>query len=165
MTHTLILTRHAKSSWDNLELEDHDRPLNPRGIRSAKALGDWLRNQGLNPDQVLSSSARRTGDTYLGMGLDTTPEFTSALYHAGPDRMLAVLKQATGKCVLILGHNPGIADFAARLVKTAPAHPRFFDYPSGATLVLRFDVQSWSDLRWSNGSVVDFTIPRDLMSD
>ena len=60
MTRRLILMRHAKSSWDNPFAEDHQRPLNGRGKRSAKAIGEWLRAQGYLPDQILSSSATRT---------------------------------------------------------------------------------------------------------
>ena len=162
MTRILILTRHAKSSWDNPRLEDHDRPLNKRGVRAAKALGVWFRRSGLNPDQVLSSSSRRTCETYEGLALDTRPEFTSALFHASAEQMLQVLRQATGKTVLMLGHNPGIGGFAARLAAEPPGHSRFFDYPTGATLVLRFEAGDWGDVTWKTGTAVDFVIPREL---
>jgi phosphohistidine phosphatase len=163
MTRTLILTRHAKSSWDNPNLDDHDRPLNKRGVRSAHALAGWFREVDLTPDQVLSSSSKRTGETFTGLELETPPEFTRSLYHAPASQMFEVLSHATGNMVLMLGHNPGIADFAARLTNEHPDHPRFIDYPSGATLVLSFEIDDWSLLRWSSGSVVDFVVPRDLL--
>ncbi len=163
MTHTLILTRHAKSSWDDPLLGDHDRPLNKRGVRSAKALGDWFRSTGLDPDQVLCSSALRTCETYEGLGLKARPEFTSALYHASEDQMLTVLGRATGKTVLMLGHNPGIGGFAAGLAKAPPEHSRFFDYPSGATLVLKFETEDWGLVSWRTGLVAEFITPRELL--
>ena len=60
----LILTRHAKSAWDDPRLEDFDRPLNRRGLRAALELGEWLHSRGYEPDQVLCSSAQRTRETW-----------------------------------------------------------------------------------------------------
>lgn len=163
MTRTLILTRHAKSSWNTPDLADHDRPLNDRGTRSAKALGDWMRAKGWLPDQVISSSSKRTRETFAGMGLDVSADFTDALYHVTHSQMLRVLSQATGRTVLMLAHNPGVAEFAEELVITPPDHPRFSDYPTGATLVTQFDIDSWEDVSWTGGTVLDFTVPRDLI--
>ena len=71
---------------------------------------------------------------------------------------------ATGTdCVLMLGHNPGIADVADRLVRQPPDHIRFFDYPTCATTVMAFDVKSWAEVKWRTGTVLGFTIPRDLI--
>jgi phosphohistidine phosphatase len=162
MTRTLILMRHAKSSWDDFMQPDHDRPLNKRGIASARALGDWLRGKGYIPDKVISSSATRTQETFDGLNLSVTPEYTHALYHAGAEKMLDVLQGAQGACVLMLGHNPGIADFVERLVNASPAHARFLDYPTGATTVIRFDVENWRAVRFGQGTVQDFVIPREL---
>jgi len=163
MTRTLILTRHAKSSWENLSQADHERPLNKRGARSAKALGVWFRDKRLKPDQVLSSDSKRTRETYAGLGLETEAEFTDDLYHASPNQMLRVLSRASGEVVMMLGHNPGMAAFAAELASEPPDHPRFFDYPTGATTVLRFDIDGWEHAAWGGGEVIDFVIPRDLM--
>src|SRR5210317_1055809 len=97
----LILMRHAKSDWSHAGMTDHDRPLNNRGIASAAALGNWLRDKGYLPDQVLSSSAERTGQTLLGLKLHPTPDthFARALYHADAQEMLAQLRAASGQCV------------------------------------------------------------------
>jgi phosphohistidine phosphatase len=165
MTKTLILMRHAKSSWDAPVAGDHARPLNDRGRKSAKALGDWMRAKGWLPDQVLSSSSERTRETFAGLGISVAPTFTGDLYHAGPDQILPVLARATGQMVLFLGHNPGIAEFAEQLVRNAPDHARFYDYPTGATLVVQFDIDSWDQLRCGSGEVLDFTVPRDLTGD
>jgi phosphohistidine phosphatase len=125
MTRSLILMRHAKSSWGDPRFGDHDRPLSARGQRSACALGNWLRAQDLLPDQVLSSSARRTRETFAGLDIAVEAAFTEALYHAGPADLFKALRGATGRRVLMLGHNPGIAYFAAELLRIAPDHPRF----------------------------------------
>lgn len=163
MTKTLILMRHAKSSWDSPATSDHARPLNDRGRRSAKALGDWMRVRGWIPDQVLSSNSVRTRETFTGLAIDIAPTFSGDLYHAGPDQMLPILARASGQSVLLLGHNPGIAEFAGQLARSAPNHRRFHDYPSGATMVVSFDIKNWDQLRCGTGEVLDFTVPRDLM--
>lgn len=163
----LILTRHAKSSWDDPLTPDHDRPLNERGKAAAADLGDWLASRGYVPDQVLCSDALRTRKTFSGLApaLPATPvlDLKPALYHAGPDVMLAVLRHATGDCVMMIGHNPGIAEFAHRLVTRAPLHEGFAKYPTGATLVAEFDVGSWADVQYGTGSPIDFVVPRELV--
>ena len=162
MTRRLILMRHAKSSWGDPTQPDHARPLNGRGQRSATALGDWLRARGYMPDQVLSSSSVRTRETCDRLGLDAPAQFSDALYHASPATMLKALRAATGQTVLMLGHNPGIAAFADALVATPPAHDRFDDYPTGATLIADFVITEWDELAPGAGQTVDFIVPRDL---
>ncbi len=162
MTLTLILMRHAKSDWDNPLLSDHDRPLNPRGRRSADAMGDWLRESGWLPDEVLCSTSERTRETLKRLRIEAPVHFLPALYHAEPDRMWEVLHSATRHRVLMLGHNPGIAGFAAELVAAPPAHDRFDDYPTCATLVTEFDAESWEDVRPNTGFARAFIVPREL---
>lgn len=162
MAKTLILTRHAKSSWDDPMLPDHDRPLNGRGWRSARAIGNWMRDRGWLPDQAISSTSQRTRETYAGLALDLDASFTGDLYHASASEMLETLRGANGDVVLMLGHNPGICWFAERLVAAPPDHPRFTDYPTCATLVARFPIDNWADLGWGTGEVLDFVIPREL---
>lgn len=162
----LILTRHAKSSWDNPDQLDDARPLNPRGARSAQSLGTWLASRGYIPDTVLCSPAARTRETWDGMA-QALPEgakvhMQGKLYQADADTMLACLKQATGRTVLMLGHNPGIAEFAATLPASPPLGPNFAHYPTGATLVLAFEAPTWADVQPGTGSVLDFIVPRDL---
>jgi phosphohistidine phosphatase len=164
----LILTRHAKSSWDDPLTPDHDRPLNERGKAAAADLGVWLASRGYVPDQVLCSDAERTRKTWSGIApaLPGTPvlDLKPALYHAGPDVMLAVLKHAKGDTVMMIGHNPGISEFAARLVARAPAHADFARYPTGATLVCDFNVDAWEQVGWGQAVVDDFIIPREVVA-
>ncbi len=86
-------------------------------------------------------------------------DFLEALYHASPDVMLKLLGKATGDTVMMVGHNPGIAEFAAMLVARPPSHPDFGRYPTAATLVVDFQIDSWKDLKPGTGSVLDFFIP------
>lgn len=160
---TLILMRHAKSSWDDPVLTDFDRPLNARGKRSALALGQWLASENLEPDQVISSSSARTRETYLRLNMKATPTFTRDLYHAAPSDIWRVVHSASGTRVLLIGHNPGVSDFAENVVFSPPSDPRFWDYPTGATLVVTFDATRWELVRQGTGKVIHFVTPRQLL--
>lgn len=162
----LILTRHAKSSWDDPTMADHDRPLNERGQAAAADLGQWLASRGYVPEEVQCSDALRTRKTFSGIApaLPGTPvlELKPALYHAGPDVMMAVLRHATADTVMMIGHNPGIAEFAHRLVSKTPTSPDFTRYPTGATLVVDFAVDTWGEVEFGQGVPVDFVVPREI---
>lgn len=160
----LILTRHAKSSWDDPAMPDHDRPLNARGRRAALELGEWLHSRGYEPDEVLVSTAVRTRETWARAAsapLEVMPRvsYLEGLYHAAPETMLDILRGAMGDCVMMIGHNPGIAAFAALLPARAPADPDFRRYPTAATLVADFQITDWRDVTPGSGSVLDFFVP------
>ena len=167
MTHghrRLILTRHAKSSWDDPDQDDHGRPLNARGRRAALELGEWLHSRGYEPDEVLCSTAERTRETWfraLAAPLEVTPRvsYVDSLYHATPDVMLAALQKATGDCVMMIGHNPGIGELAAMLPAQPPLDPDFRRFPTAATLVVDFDIREWRDAAFGRASVLDFFVP------
>jgi phosphohistidine phosphatase len=163
----LILTRHAKSAWDDPSMADHDRPLNERGQAAAADLGQWLASRGYVPGEVLCSDALRTTQTWNGIApaLPGTPilHLKPALYHAGADVMLAVLQHGASDTVMMIGHNPGIAEFAARLVASPPMNPEFHRYPTGATLVVDFHASTWGEAAYGMGTVVDFIVPREIV--
>ncbi|MCI2401104.1 histidine phosphatase family protein [Aliiroseovarius subalbicans] len=167
MTLRLILTRHAKSTWDDPLLADKDRPLNKRGRASAKAVGKWLARGGYGPQEVLCSSAVRTRETWAKISdkLLHPPKaaYLDALYLAEPDQMLAALQRAQSDVVMMIAHNPGSAYMAQGLVATPPDHGRFQHYPTCATTVIDFPVSDWSDVGWGKGQAVDFVVPRDLI--
>ncbi|SNR54041.1 SixA phosphatase family protein [Puniceibacterium sediminis] len=159
----LILMRHTKSDW-SLDEEDHARALNPRGEASARILGEWLRAENYLPDQVLCSTSARTRQTLSLLQLSAPVQFERELYLASPELLLEILRGATGRVVLMLGHNPGIAALAAMLASVYPSHIRFRDYPTGATTIMDFDIPKWADLVPGTGNARDFVIPRELMS-
>lgn len=168
MTKRLILIRHAKSAWDDPLLPDRDRPLAPRGQAAAADLGAWLASRGYIPDEVLCSDAARTRQTWAGIApaLPAAPQpvLKPALYLAGPDVMLAVLRHATGDTVAMLGHNPGIGEFARRLLAQPPATPAFRKYPTGATLVAHFEIGRWDDAALGRADMLDFVVPKELVA-
>lgn len=166
MTLTLILTRHAKSSWDDPTLDDFDRSLNRRGRKSAPLIGRWLVERGYVPEVVVTSGARRTAETWEGMAL-AMPETTvldqdRALFHAGASTILEVLRKQAAARIMLIGHNPGFADFANRVVVQPPGHDRFNDYPTAATAVIEFEGASWAQVGWRSGRILGFVVPRDL---
>lgn len=167
MTRSLILVRHAKSSWKFPNLDDHERPLNGRGRRSARQIGAWLRRKGHVPTRALSSDSARTRETWKlieselksGAGVN----WYRALYHADAQTMLDTLRGSGDEStVMMLGHNPGIAAFASMLAMESPPHPRFRDYPTAATSIIDFGSSPWLDVDWGSGTVTDFTIPSEL---
>jgi len=167
MTLRLILTRHAKSSWGNPSLDDHDRPLNQRGYAAARAIGGWLKERHYCPESVTSSTARRTAETWAEIApacVDTdNVQFTSALYMASPKRMMTILQGCRTQSTMLLSHNPGIAILANSLIQQPPAHPKFSQYPSAATTVISFDAESWADITLGSGHVEAFVVPKDLI--
>lgn len=165
MTRRLILMRHAKSGWDDPTLDDHDRPLTKRGNGAAVAIGAWLKENGYLPDAVLSSTARRTVETWRGLAPslgDPAVEFSSALYLASPGEIMMTLSGRKETCVLMLGHNPGTGALAAGLLDKRPHHADFMRYPSAATTVIDFDIDNWQAVRPGAGTCVDFVVPREL---
>jgi phosphohistidine phosphatase len=162
MTLTLILTRHAKSDWDDPALDDHDRPLNARGRRDAPRIGRWLKENDLYPEHALCSSATRARETLDGIAPDVPTLILSDLYLAAPRGIASVLMAASPERQLLIAHNPGIAAFAAQIVAKAPDHPRFHDYPTAATLVVDFDIDDWSALAPGTGHARAFFTPHDL---
>src|SRR5688572_16388691 len=127
---TLSLLRHAKSSWKNPTLTDHDRPLATRGETDASLMGKAMAERGIDPDLVLCSSARRTRDTLAlalpELKIEPKVVYEDAVYHATPAEMLDMLRQVApgASRVMLVGHNPEIQSFALDLVGSGPKHYR-----------------------------------------
>src|SRR5262245_29809534 len=114
---TLHLLRHAKSSWDDPALPDHERPLAPRGRRDAKLIADHLLRERIAPELVLCSPALRTRQTLELVRPPGTIELEDALYGASSEELLARLRTVPGsvESVMLIGHNPGLQDLALDL--------------------------------------------------
>lgn len=163
MVKRLILLRHAKSSWDDPTLADRDRPLNKRGRKSAKAIGKWLQEIGITPDLTLCSDAVRAKETLKRLKLGGKAKVMPELYMAEADQILEAMQKADGACVMLIAHNPGIADFAQRLVSSPPPHGRFADFPTGATLIVDIPMTDWKAGHFGTSTVVNFITPRELI--
>ena len=166
MTLRLILVRHAKSSWADDSLDDHGRGLNKRGRRSADRIGAWLTANEEAPLMVLCSTAERAKQTWAEMSAhfpDTVDVvYQKSLYMAEPRTMLDCARTAKGASVMLIGHNPGTAMFAAGMCTIPSAHPDFNRYPTCATTLMRFDMDNWRDIDAGTGEIDDFVVPRQL---
>lgn len=163
----LILVRHAKSSWSSPATPDKERSLNERGKEAALKVGQWLAREGLQPDEVIASTATRCRETWDGLAKGLTPveelRFEDFLYLATEQEMLDVLKTAEGDTVLILGHMPGVGDFARELRRDPPPlHDMFKKYPTGAVTVLDFRIDDWTQIQLATGVHHAYITPRDL---
>jgi phosphohistidine phosphatase len=166
--HRLLLLRHAKSSWDQLELADHDRPLAPRGRRAAAALGEHLRQLLEPPQLVICSSAARTVETLqrirFALPRDTNVEIEDGLYGADAGELLARIRRlpSTVACAMLIGHNPGIGDVAVALAghgdRTARASMAA-KFPTGAVAHLAI-ARVWSAVRPGVATLEHYWTPR-----
>jgi len=164
----LLLLRHAKSSWADPGVRDHDRPLNDRGRHAATAMGNHLRKQGWIPDVVLCSSARRTCETATRLELPETTELVVEhdLYLADPDTVLHRIRAVDDRAqtVMVIGHNPTMHEVALNLVREGNKRALRSlgeKYPTGALAVIDFD-GVWRALAPATGRLAAFETPRGL---
>jgi phosphohistidine phosphatase len=164
----LFLLRHAKSSHDEPDLADHDRPLAPRGRRAATAMARHMRDRGLEPALVLCSSATRARQTFdavaAGSGESPDVRIESELYEATETGLLERLRQIPDDVpsAMIVGHNPAIERLALNLAAGGPDLAELArKYPTGALALLRVE-GSWADLQPDGARLTVFVKPRDL---
>lgn len=169
---TLYLLRHAKSDWSNPSLSDYDRPLNPRGRRSADAMGRYIARQGIKISKILSSSSlrtRQTVDRLLHAGdREVTTEFRDDLYLAGTTTLMDVIRDqpADADHVMLVGHNP--ATHALALMLTGSGAPQDMQqlerkYPTGALAELVFEEALFHHIGPAKGRLVRYIRPRSLL--
>lgn len=168
---TVLLLRHAKSSWDHPQLTDHQRPLAKRGIKASPRIGRFIADSDLDPDRVLCSTARRAAETWelVAKELDKHPtvEFRTDLYHATTGCLVDIIRELPDEedRVLLVGHNPTFEDLAIRLAGDGDPEARAElrrKYPTGALAVLDFPVHSWTQVSPAQGFLRSFTKPRSL---
>src|SRR6201996_3013952 len=116
-TRQLYVLRHAKSSWDDPGLDDHSRPLAPRGQRAVAVLAEHLKAHDIHPDQVLCSTARRTRETMQGVGVGGEHLIEHELYDASSQDIVARLQRVPEEVasVMVIGHNPAMQTLVLRL--------------------------------------------------
>jgi phosphohistidine phosphatase len=169
---TLSLLRHAKSSWDDPELEDHERPLAKRGIKEAPRMGAFMAAEGLEPDFVLCSAAVRTRATVTLVlaefqGDPPAIAYDEGIYLAAPARLLARIAKvkASHRHVLMVGHNPGLHALALALTgsgKRKDLAALASKFPTAALAVIEFEAGSWSEIKPGSGRLKRFMTPRRL---
>jgi phosphohistidine phosphatase len=160
---SLLILRHAKSSWKHPELTDHDRPLNKRGKRDAPRMGEILRSEHLIPEAIISSTAARahaTAETVAkASGYKGKIALNRSLYAAGPEAYFKVLHGLSNESVrvLVVGHNPGLEELLenftgeAQIMRTCTlAH-------------VKFSMDCWLELDYkTKGQLAGIWQPRDL---
>jgi phosphohistidine phosphatase len=163
----LFLLRHAKSSWDDPGLDDHERRLAPRGRRASKLIAEHLRRERIAPSLVLCSSARRTRETLkrVGSALDEADvSIEDGLYEASGDALLQRLREVPDdvKSVMLIGHQPSIQALALDLAGDGAQLARVrAKFPTAALATLLF-AGGWSDLGPGVAELVAYVKPKEL---
>lgn len=165
MQRTLVMIRHAKSSWANPLQSDFERPLNDRGDHDAPMMGERLKKLGLVPDLIISSTAKRAKQTARKIAEAVNYDFTKIewvdkLYHCIPSVFEEVIQEIddTIKTVFIVAHNPGITDFVNELF------PQFTidNMPTCGIVAAHVEVDEWSDFDIAEKQVFLFEYPKKL---
>ncbi len=169
---TLCLLRHAKSAWDQPNLDDFDRALAPRGIKAAPEVGKAMRGLRLAPDLILCSSAVRTRATLMlvlpELRIAAPPILFEDELYLAPSRRLADRIQRIdppAQTVLVIGHNPSLHALALELTgggQKADMAALAEKFPTTALAVLTFDVRKWGDVQAGTGKLAHFITPKGL---
>lgn len=160
---TLYVIRHAKSSWDDMTIDDFDRPLNDRGKTDAPRMGKRLKEKNIYPGLLLSSPAKRALSTAkriseaLGYSKENI-KTDRALYHAGSTQIFSVIKLLPDKfdTVMIFGHNPGLTDFVNDVGRSIDID----NIPTCGVVAFEFNIDSWKELREGLGTLLFFDYPK-----
>ena len=166
---TLYLLRHAKSSWAESDVADHDRPLAPRGRRAAKKVANHLHQRGVSPAMVLCSSASRSQETLAlvvpALRRKPTIQVDDDLYAAPAEALLQCLRRVPDviRSVMLIGHNPGLQDLALTLAGRGAELDRLKQgFPTAALVTLSIPAGSWSGLGPGDAELVDYVLPQEL---
>lgn len=161
---TLIFIRHAKSSWDNAELDDFDRPLNARGREDAPFMAAFLAGKMKAPDKIVSSPANRAFSTakHFAQAFKIEPDeilLDKNIYEASSGQLMQVVRSLNDEwnTVLILGHNPSFTDVVNQLSpKTV-----IFNIPTCGICQIETTAASWSEISHHNSKMVHHFFPKE----
>lgn len=163
---TVFLIRHAKSSWDDPDLRDFERPLNKRGLRDAPFMAKVLHARGVTPDGMVASPARRTWSTALffarEMGLPEASLIREPrLYEAGPETLREVIRHLNPawSAVFLVGHNPGLTELANHFLREYLAN-----IPTCGIVRIDDPVDSWAEFGSSEARMTEFHYPKQYFS-
>jgi phosphohistidine phosphatase len=162
---TLLLLRHAKSSWKDQDLADFERPLNDRGRKAAESVGNFLAREDVNIDLVISSPAVRARQTIelVLRAANRSPElrFDQRIYEASPARLLEITSQIEDdrKSVLLVGHNPGMEELLALLVGVEQ------HMPTASLAKIALSSKKWDKIVAEKGVLESFVHAKELMPD
>lgn len=160
---TLLVLRHAKSSWDNPDSSDFDRPLNERGLQTAPFVGSLMREKSLRVDLILSSPAKRAKQTAMmvkeAAGFAAEARFDARIYEASPLALLHVLAEIGNESnsILLVGHNPGLEGLIKIL--TGGIQPM----PTAALAQIELNIESWNEIAADCGKLNFIIRPKDEM--
>jgi phosphohistidine phosphatase len=164
----LFVLRHAKSSWDDPGLDDHDRPLAPRGQRAVKLLHAYIRTHGIEPSLVLCSTSRRTRETLAGVEPAGEQVIERELYEASAAAILERLQQLPPELgsAMVIGHNPAMQVLVMRLAAGTPSGDDDLatvqrKFPTGALATLTFECP-WGELAPDTAMLTALARPKDL---
>jgi len=159
---TLIAVRHAKSSWDEPWLSDHDRPLNKRGERNAPEMGWRLADRKIFPEILVSSTAVRALETarLMAKEISFSPEKIiqeRKLFHSAPREIIAVVRHlpANFHSAMIFLHNPGITDFVNRICDIS-----LDNIPTAGMAAIQFEAWRWDEVDFGNGKLLFYDYPK-----
>lgn len=159
---TLFLLRHAKSSWDNPNLTDFERPLNKRGLEAAPKIGQYIKEQNIKPDVVISSTAVRARETaeliIESAELYVELSFEERIYEATWLDLLKVIASIEDEkeTALFVGHNPGFEETVFRLTNERVT------MPTAALVKIELDIERWNDTREFCGKFEWIIRPKEL---
>lgn len=159
----LIVLRHAKSSWHDESLTDHDRPLSNRGDHDAPRMAARIGRRGVHAALILTSTARRALDTAtilagaLGDAAILQPD--PDLYLASPGTLLAILaaQPAAEATIVLVGHNPGLT----QLVNMLLPDMRLANLPTAGVVSMQVDIDNWADIGTVAGTTEYFDYPKN----
>jgi phosphohistidine phosphatase len=160
----LTIVRHAKSSWDDTDLSDFERPLNDRGRRDAPRMALWTRQAVGVPDCIVSSPALRaitTARTFAdALGIDVNHLLIqNRIYEASLNTLLRLLRGFDDEYghVMLFGHNPGLSELTHALARCP-----FDDLPTCAVVHIELGIKYWADVAEHNGQLLRYQFPKQL---
>jgi phosphohistidine phosphatase len=167
----LTVLRHAKSSWDQQDLDDFDRRLNDRGRKAARRVGRELKRRHVRFDRVIASPALRVRETLdelaKGYDKDLDIRFDERIYDAGVETLLDVVQSISDEvhAPLLVGHNPGLQELLLRLTRDDDAGLRrkvAGKYPTAAVAVVTLPAPRWEEISPDSGEIRELILPREL---